>query len=362
MSEIKNDANSGVEALTGFAFQRNSAIYLVLENYDILVNDNFFICIEHHDDVIFAHLNDSNEIKKIEAYQAKKSTSEWSLGKNLAEIIAKMTLVGSDLESDAISKSSNYSQDLTFLTNKSIKLNCGSRKEPKFSEIIRENNVFVCYSNLHSNIQSNFLKKLSNFSFVTEQLDNVSFKYIDVANTDKSQRNQLAGMLSDVFENKIFDSNAALDLLLKLFREVETVFNQGNMSKLLDKSKRVYSKEILKAIDVICNKAKAFKFWRENAQELSKALQIPISKSSNYAEHLNNCFDYFKDLKQVEFQKIYRFVDDNRDIDASSFSHQECITKLSERFFNNHQTQLDNTSVSFAIVAAYVETRNNNDS
>jgi hypothetical protein len=269
-----------------------------------------------------------------------------------------MTLVGSDLKNDSISKSSDYSQDLTFLTNKSIKLNCGSRKDPKFSEIIRENNVFIFYCDLHSNIQSNFLKKLKDYSFEANQLDNVSFKYIDVANTDNSQREQLAGKLSKLFGDRIFDSYAALDLLLKLFREVETVYNQGNESKLLDENKRVYSQDIFKAIDVICNKAKAFKLWRENAQELSEVLQIPISKGRNYIEHLNNCFDYFKDLKQVDFQKIYHFVNNNRDIDESSFSDQDCINNLNERFFNKHQTQLDNASVSFAIVAAYVETRN----
>ncbi|MEL7615196.1 hypothetical protein AAGW18_22070 [Vreelandella titanicae] len=359
MSDTKNDTNSGVEALTGFSFQRNSAIFLVLENYDILVGSEFFICIEHHDDVIFAELNNSNEISKIKAYQAKKSTSEWVLGKNLAEILAKMTKVGSDLASDEISKDSNYSQDLIFLTNKSIRLNCGSRKkEQKFSEIIRENNVFVCYTNLHGNIQDNILKKINEFSFENQQLKNIHFKYIDIANTDKSQRNQLTGMLSDVFQDKISDPNAALNLLLKLFREVETVYNQGNKSKLLDISKRVYSKDIFKAIDVICSKAKAFKLWRENAKELSKLLQIPISKSSNYAEYLNDCFDYFKDLKQVEFQKIYHFVADNRDVDDSSYSHADCIKKLSERFTRDHQTQLNKTLISFAIVAAYVETRN----
>jgi len=358
MSKLKNDVNSGVEALTGFSFQRNSAIYLVLENYDILVSHNFFICIEHHDDVIFAHLNNSNEISKIEAYQAKKSTSEWVLGKKLAEIIAKMTLVGNDLKNDSVSKSSDYSQNLTFLTNKNIKLNCGSRKDPKFSEIIRETNVVICYCDLHNNIKSNFLKKLEEYSFETEQLDNVSFKYIDVANTDNSQREQLAGKLSKIFKDKISDPNAALDLLLKLFREVETVYNQGNKSKFLDKSKRVDSQDIFKAINVICNKAKAFKLWRENARELSEALRIPISKSRNYTVHLNNCFDYFKDLKQVDFQKIYHFVNNNRDIDDSSFSDRDCIKKLNDRFFNNHQTQLDKASVSFSIVAAYVETRN----
>nr|BBJ03014.1 hypothetical protein YBY_08620 [Marinobacter nauticus] len=358
MSDTTNDTNSGVEALTGFSFQRNSAIFLVLENYDVLVGREFFICIEHHDDVIFAELNESNKISKIKAYQAKKSSSEWVVGKNLAEIIAKMTKVGSDLEIDQMSKFTGYSHDLIFLTNKSIKLNCGKKSAgTKYSEIIRENNIFVCYTNLHGSIQNNILKKLDSFSYESQQLDNLYFRYIDVGNTDKSQRNQLAGMLSDIFKDRISDPAAALDLLLKLFREVETVYNQGNKSKLLDVRKRVYSKDVFKAIDVICSKAKAFKFWRENAKDFSELLQIPVSKSSRYAEYINDCFDYFKDLKQVEFQKILKFVDENRDVDDSSFSYVDCIVKLKERFSTQHQTQINEILVSFAIVAAYVETR-----
>lgn len=360
MSEIVNDKNSGVEALTGFSFQRNSAIFIVLDNYDFFVTQDFFICIEHHDDVIFSHLNGSSEIYRIEAYQAKKSVSEWATGKSLAEIIAKMTLVGRDIEKDVIDKSVDCFHALTFLTNKRIKLNCGSRKkgEKKHSKIIRENNLVAFYSDLHSKIQDNFLKKLQDFTFETDQLEKVSFRYIDVGNTDKAQRNQLIGMLSDIFEDKVSDPSAALDLLLKLFREVETVYNQANTSKLLDESKRVYGKDILKAIDVICNKSKAFKLWRNNAQRLSEALNIPVSKGRNYTEHLNNCFDYFKDLEQVEIQKIYHFVNDSRDIDDLSYSDASCITNLNERFHQIYQTQLDSVLVSFAIIAAYVETRN----
>ncbi|SIS41895.1 hypothetical protein SAMN05421686_101119 [Thalassolituus maritimus] len=360
MSEITNDTNSGVEALTGFSFQRNSAIFIVLDNYDFLVTHDFFICIEHHDDVIFSHLNDSNEVFKVDAYQAKKSTSEWATEKVLAEIIAKMTLVGHDLDKDIIDKSEDYSQGLTFLTNKSVKLNCGCKKksEKKYSEIVRENNLVAFYSDLHSKIQGNILNNLKHFTYETSQLEKVSFRYIDIGNTDKAQQNQLIGMISDLFKDKVSDPSAALDLLLKLFRQVETVYNQGGTSKLLDESKRVYGKDILKAINVICSKSKAFKLWRDNAQELSEALRIPISKGRNYAEILNNCFDYFKDLKQVEFQKIYHFVNDNRDIDDLSYSDVSCIKKINEKFHQMHQTQLDKILVSFVIIAAYVETRN----
>ena len=358
MPKLKKDSNSGVEALTGFCFQRNCAIYLVLNNYDMWLGINFFICIEHHDDLIFAHVNDSDEIRKVEAYQAKKAQSEWTTGKKLAQIIAKMTMVGNDLKNDSILKSSDYSHDITFLTNKSIKLNCGSRKDPKYSEIIRESNVCVCYTDLHEKIQKNLLNKLKTFSFENAQLNNISFKYIDVANKDKSQQNQLVGMLSDLFRDKIADPNAALDLILKLFRDVETVYNQGNQVQLLDESKRVYSRDIFNALEVICSKAKAYKLWRENANELANALQIPISKWRNFKEYINNCFDYFKDLEQVEFQKIFHFVNENRDVDEICFSDSECIKMLNERFLKKHRTQFDQAEVAFAILAAYVETRN----
>lgn len=358
MPKQKSDSNSGVEAQTGFAFQRNCAIFFILENYDIWAGGNFFICIEHHDDLIFAHANSSNEINKIQAYQAKKSQTEWSTGKKLAQIVAKMTLVGDDLNNDPITKSSDYSHDLAFLTNKKIILKCGKQKPPKYTEIIRESNVCVCYTDLHQNIQNNLLKKLDGITFENTQLNNVFFKYIDVANTDKSQQLQLVGMLSDMFKDKIADHSAALDLLLKLFRNVETVYNQGNQSKLLDESKRVYSRDIFNALDIICNKAKAYKLWRNNADKLANALQISVTKGRNFREHLNNCFDYFKDLKQVEFQKIFHFVNENRDVDDSYFSESDCIEVLNERYLNEHGTQLDQTIIAFAIIAAYVETRN----
>lgn len=359
MSELKNDANSGVEALTGFSFQRNSAIFLVLENYDIYVGRNFFICIEHHDDFIFAHLDDSNQLSKVNSYQAKKSTVEWTITKEFAEIIAKITLVGEDLKKDTIQKTKDYIQELSFLSNKSIKLNCGTRgKSPKSSVIIKENNLLALYSDLPSPIQQNFLNKLSEFPYINDQLVNISFRYIDVGNTDKAQRDQLTGMLSQKFKDKIHDASAALDLLLNLFRDVETIYNQQNSSKLLDASKRVYSRDIFKALNVICTKAKAYELWRTHANSLGASLKIPVSKSRNYIEYINNSFDYFKDLTQIEFRKIYKFVDDNRDVDDIFYTELECIQTLQERFSKENQTQLENEVVSFSIIAAYVETRN----
>ena len=47
------DTNSGVVAQSGFALQRNTAIYILLNNYHLKFQDrNYFICLEHHDDFV----------------------------------------------------------------------------------------------------------------------------------------------------------------------------------------------------------------------------------------------------------------------------------------------------------------------
>lgn len=355
---VKNKAtNAGVEALSGFAFQRNSAIYLILDNYVSLVKNDFFVCIEHHDDVIFAHQDKSNKLTEINVYQAKKSTSTWNVNSKFAEIIAKLTNVGSAIKEDEHVKSDNYTHKLHFLSNKSIKLSCGKRGKGAVSHNVKENDVQINYQNLHSKIQSNILTQLNSHRYTPEELSNVGFLYVDMGNVDKSQQNQLSGMLGELFKGQITDPQAALDLMLSLFRKAETIYNQGDLSQLLDRSKRISGKEILRALNVITTRSKTFKFWREHAKEIVKELKIPISKSSRYEEYINNSFDFFKDLQEVEHRKIFNFVNDNRQVDNYCIDYSECISELHKEFFNKHQTQLNTEIVLFAIVAAFVETR-----
>lgn len=358
MAENKKDLNSGVQALSGFSFQRNSIIYLILDKYDLLVGDNFFICVEHYDDFVFAHLDSKNKLCKVDAYQAKKATSPWSTNKKLAEILAKMTLVGKRMKDDPMPKSDDYSHNLIFLTNKKIDLICGGKIEPKYSQVIKEDNVYVLFSNLHKEIKNNIENKFPASPLELDEVENISFRYIDVANTDKSQRNQLAGMISDLFSEEVTDPSAALCVLLNLFKDVETVYNQGEDLSFLDASKRVYSSEIFKAFNIIFSKAKAYKFWRDNAANLSAALRLPVGKTRDYDTRLSDCFDYFKDLSQVEFAKIYRFVSDNNHVDDEFYSDVDCVKALYELYQKEKSSQLDVTMIAFAIIAAYVETRN----
>ncbi|QDZ62780.1 DUF4297 domain-containing protein [Elizabethkingia bruuniana] len=91
MGEKKIDSNSGVQASVGFDFQRNSCIYIFLEKYSALKDQNYFIMLEHYDDIVFGILNEKSELAEITTYQAKKSSTNWTTNK-LYEIIQKFVI------------------------------------------------------------------------------------------------------------------------------------------------------------------------------------------------------------------------------------------------------------------------------
>lgn len=350
-------SNAGVHAQNGFAFQRNSAVCLILDRYDLLISKNFFVCIEHFDDIVFTFVNDKNKVKRIDSYQAKKSASTWATDKVLGEIISKMTKVGASLLLDDMPKADNYKQNLIFLTNKSVKLNNKKNEEiESLSEILKEDNLIIYFSKLHESIRDNLVSKMIEYDSDYSQLSNVAFKYMDFTSTDKSQKEQMVGKILKIFDNKNIDANAALDLILSLFRDVETIYNQGDYVRLLDESKRVYSSEIFRAFNVVENKTKAYELWRLMADDISNKLQISVEMSMKSKHYINNSFDYFKDLKMVDFQKIYNFVRFS-EVDKYCFSIASSILKLNEDICKNVNLNLPREVVLFAIIAAYVQKR-----
>jgi hypothetical protein len=106
LSTRKKAANSGIDALLGFEFQRNCALYLLLDDYNRFKDREFFLCIEHHDDFLFCYRTGCrSNIQEIHSYQAKKlSGNVWTINERFSETIAKMLEVGSDLRSDSAPK------------------------------------------------------------------------------------------------------------------------------------------------------------------------------------------------------------------------------------------------------------------
>ena len=65
MAKGKIDSNSGVQANVGFDFQRNTCIYVFLDNYIGLKNQEYFIMLEHYDDIVFGLLNTNGELSQV---------------------------------------------------------------------------------------------------------------------------------------------------------------------------------------------------------------------------------------------------------------------------------------------------------
>lgn len=326
---MSRETNAGVHAGTGFEFQKHCALFIYLERYFEDIDKSFFICFEHHDDFLFAYLNDVGELKNIEIYQAKKSTLQWGLNKNLIEPLSKILDTVDQVEKDEIQKEEDYKALLFFITNGYIKLT-----KNKITELINAANLKVPFLQLPEIIQEDIRKQILalNKNAAISELDKLNFQYIDIADTAKSQKDQLIGMFGRLFSEKVYDHEAAIDILLSKFRSVELTFNQGNQSRLLDEKKRITSDELSASMKIITEKTMAFKFWREHASDIARSLKIPIKEHKSFELYLQSSFDLFKDKTQVQHQKIKNFVFSNKSVLENYYTDIKAIDNLAERY------------------------------
>ena len=126
---------------------------------------------------------------------------------------------------------------------------------------------------------------------------------------------------------------------------------------LSDLGKRVTKRKIDETFNMFIESKKSFDFWRRYSEQLSNGLKLhlPIQRKAN--ELLENCFDYFKDMQQVEYRKIYQYVEKRTDVDENHNSEAECIVDLYNRYLKEFSPRLESHMIAFAVIAAYVETR-----
>lgn len=352
MSNQKPYSNAGVDGSGGYEFQKHCALYIFLEKYEDIKDSKYFICLEHHEDFLFCYLDKAGLVKNIDSYQAKKSSSKWTLTQEFKDIIKKILEVGVDLSSDDINKVDDYFHNLYFLSNYEMKLSKTIKNKPIYN-IINERNEIIKFNNLFDEIKVE-LQTLTNQS-TKNQIDNLIFSYIDLNKTPKAQKRQLVGVFNDIFGNTILDHKASVETLLNLFRDVENTLNQGNIVHLMDSSKRVESGEINKTLNVLTTQQKAYNEWREQKDKYAELLQIPIKEHSSFELEFKNAFDYFKDLEQVEHQKIKNFV---KNIDLSDcFTPESGLKKVMEEFKDKHNTQFNDIAIKAILLASYIQTR-----
>ncbi|HEE0121644.1 hypothetical protein ACCW94_20965 [Enterobacter soli] len=358
---MSESINSGVEGGSGYTFQRCCIVYLLFEGYEELNSPtiDYFICIEHHEDFLFAFIDENGSIKQIDTYQAKKSRDDWKTDQDLCDIIGKISLVGRGLLNDTHPKIETYAHTLSFLTNRNILLK-GKKEDNKKqeSEKIQITNSSRNYIDLHNDIKENIQSKLKDGEMADfNQLANLKFRFIDLPQAYKGWKTTLTGLSVENLGQNVSDHEAVITTLLALLQDVELVYNNAGQALLIDKSKRLTKQKIKNTFTMFTESKKTFDFWRTHSEKLSINLQIKLPIRRQAKELLNNCFDFFKDIQQIEYKKIYNFVSESTHIDEKHSSESECITELYQTFIREHNPRLENHMVAFAVIAAYVETR-----
>jgi len=347
--------NAGVDAQTGFALQRNSALYLLLEEYHNKFKEkNYFICLEHHDDFLFCFLNEINEAEIIEAYQSKKKSPDtWKLDPELIKIITKLLTTGKSLISDRFPKSNNYKHILYFASNQTTNLVVKEDNRVVASVSIRENNPLVSYDSLDNRIQSKIINSIDDDK-LHEELNNLQFIYIDLNRTVEKQINELVGQLGKVFGDSIYNKEAAVKTLIELFRDIEEIYNQGNVAKLLDTTKRVTSAQIEDAFDLLTSKSKCFENWRSKKSEVSQVLKIRPIERETFEFAFNSAFDFFKSYNEAEHRKILEFIKQNL-ANCTTYTDEENVAELVTMYLKNDSTHLGEIEFKAVVFAAFYE-------
>lgn len=351
---INKSVNAWVDASSGFEFQKHCIIYLFLENYETLKDKKYFVYVEHYDDFLICYYSEDEIINYIESYQAKKSWKDWSIDNDLIEILNKIVETGDALRKDPIKKSPEYDHELHFITNSPIRL----RKEKKTCQINSANKE-VKFSSLDKVIKD-YIKwkveaELGKGNLKIWELEKIELVFIDFAKWSKDQKDALIWMFTRVFRNKVYDPIASVEVLLSLFRDCETMYNQWHVRSLSDKTKRVESSNIMEAINIIQSKQKAFALWRDRKADIANLLNVPIARRPQFELDFINSFDFFKDIKQVYHQKILYFVDRNRDLFDSETDEVTCIVKLYDRFILIDSQIDDQFKLKAILFAAYIQ-------
>lgn len=349
---INKAVNAGTNAQTGFALQRNTALYLLLSDYYLKFKDKkYFICLEHHDDFLFCFLDENDNATLIEAYQSKKkSRSDWTFSSELYEIISKILKTGTQLIDDKIPKHKDYKHFLHFSSSQTIFLN---EQVSKKSVSIKEDNCLVAYMDLEDELKDKIKEGIQD-SNLHDELENLHFFWIDLNRTVAKQENELVGQLESVFKNSITNHRAAVNTLISLFRKIEETYSQGNQAKLLDETKRVSSKTIEDTLEIITTKSKAFDYWRSEEDNLSIILKIKPFERDSFKLKFESAFDLFKSNEESEHQTIYNYVQENY-INCKTYTYKENMIELYNGFVIKNTSTFPELDLKAIIYAAYFE-------
>lgn len=380
--------NAGVHGGIGYEFQKICALYLLLEEYSDLKEREYFIYFEHYEDFVFCFTN-GKILESANLYQAKKSGEKWTLNNEFKKIIHSMCEDGVIAKADAtFNKTGEYEQYLHFISNAIIQLkqtktnvtkeiNCFDElcAEAK-SEIIEhikdniktslcavrtsvdspsETQVKEWYESLDQDSKDAIDAEIESNNVLIE-IPSLKFRYLDLSQKTASQKDQLKGKLTTIFNDQIANPSAAIETLLLLFSETATTFNQGCVS-FSDENKRVSSERIHICFDILTSKSKAIEYWRSKGSEISRTLNLKIRDKQLFESAFNNSFDYFKDLTKAEHQKILVFTCEAYN-ESSANDIESFVGETYDKYISLHSVRFSELELKAAIYAAYFENEN----
>jgi hypothetical protein len=355
MEEQQIDINSGVQGNVGMDFQRNCSLYIFLEKYAQINTKRYFIILEHYDDIVFGFLDKNDDLEKVETYQAKKSGTIWT-NSGMFEIIQKIADNGKEILKDDFPKNSNYTKDQFFVTNNTIKLTYKDSSKKDISVYINETNETSHFLQLPSDLRDLLLKGSKKIQFSNEQIlhfSTLNFSYLDFGRNSKTQLQVLTGKFQEVFGNTILDHKAARDTFLNHLDTLDSTYNQGNIAKLSDTSKRLESHKINEILNVITTYKLALEFCRQKSAKICEKLQINLFDQQYFELNFENSLDKFKDLTQAEHRRILEFVETNSNIFNDYYNDIKCIRAFYSKFLKEKNTSFSDIQLIAAISAAY---------
>jgi hypothetical protein len=353
--EIEIDGNSGVHANVGFDFQRHTCVYKFLESYDELKDQEYFIMLEHYDDIVFGFIV-NGELSKVTTYQAKKASAKWT-NSHLFEIIQQISNSGIMMSRDTFGKKTNYLQTQHCISNQVIQIEYECSKTKKKKNIkVNETNERVKYIDLEDDCRAMIENGTTSVVFDHNQksnFNNLTFSFIDLGRTAKSQIEQLIGKFRVVFGNSILDHKAALETFTYHLKQVEGIFNQGGVPKFSQENKKLYSSKIKEIINTITTKNLALDFCRKRAEKICEDLSVNVLDAPSFELHFGNSLDKFKDLTQGEHQKIIKYVNSQKTMFSLFTNDVKCISHIHSQFLKDKNSTLTSVQLIAGISAAY---------
>lgn len=380
-------ANAGVDGGTGYEFQKNCLLYVILSNYVELEGREYCVFMEHYDDFVICFF-ENGYLAEVYTYQAKKHSGDWTTSEIVPDVLYKICVSGAAARQDStFDRSNGYKQLLSFISNQRIKIKnntIDNSNDEIYLKNLSESGVTHCKELIIEQLKQaifierqrlglvdsskqflDWYKELSyeeKASFnqevecdpVYQEIENVRFIHIDMPGTNIRQVQLLRSMLVDACQGKIAFPDAAYNVLLKLITDSSTTYNTGGEITFNNFKKKISSSAINDCIGMLKNSSMAIKEWREKIDVYGKSLNIPIPKQKEFISELETSFEFLKDKSKIEHQQILELSKAEYEITTAT-NREDFINSVYKKYIETSATRLSETRIKAICYAASFE-------